>query len=631
LKSNRLIFPFVAALLALRSFVSAAEQAGKVRRAETARPVHSVPSPQESAYEKAFELLKKGKASEALVEINSALAKDPSNTSLYNLRGLAEGQLGRKKEAEISFRQVTRLAPDASLGYVNLGVLLSQSGRVAEAVDLFRAALQRDPHNFTALLGLGAAVSSLGRYREAEPYLEEAWKKNPGDFQAGYEYAQTLREMNQPAEAQKILDRIAPPQEALVAAKFFTLSGVLAEDRKDWAAAAHFYSRAYQLSPNSFDIYVSLVRVDLAGDGTQKGRGLPPPPAHLFAEQHFALGLLFASRGAYAQAIPRFEETLRMEPDSYSAAFNLALSYKGGGKNQEAINLCESTIKKKPTAELYSLLGSLDEDTGLYLEAVRNFRRAVELEPTHEQYYFDLGAEYLAHFTFGPALEVFRVGSQKFPGAAREHLGLGLAHYALRHYVQAAEAFLNALEIDPSSANAYTAWNSLTPSLAPEEWERFLPRLRGIAELHARSAEALYFYGVTLFRHGLALGNPGDFDLAQSLLERALRLKPNFSDAHLELGNLHVARNENEKAVAEFLETLRLNPRSEMAHYRLGQTYRNLNQLESAQAELARYAELSHSRRELMARSRSAIKQFILAETSTSAPREAKPPEQRPP
>ena len=42
--------------------------------------------------------------------------------------------------------------------------------------------------------------------------------------------------------------------------------------------------------------------------------------------------------------------------------------------------------------------------------------------------------------------------------------------------------------------------------------------------------------------------------LAQSLLERALRLKPNFSDAHLELGNLHVARNENEKAVAEFLE-----------------------------------------------------------------------------
>src|SRR3989475_2442584 len=421
--------------------------------------------------------------------------------------------------------------------------------------------------------------------------------------------------MNQPAQAQKILDRLAPPQEALVAAKFFTLSGVLAEDRKDWAAATHFYSRAYQAPANCFDTHVSLVRVDLAGDGTPKGRGRPPPAAHLSDEQRFGLGLLFASRGAYVQAIPRFEETLRTEPDSYSAAFNLALSYKGGGKNQEAINLCESTIKKKPTAELYSLLGTLDEDAGLYLEAVRNFRRAVELEPTREQYYFDLGAEYLAHFTFGPALEVFRVGSQKFPGAAREYLGLGLAHYALRHYVQAAEAVLNALEIDPSSANAYAAWNSLAPSLAPDEGERFLPRLRGIAELHATSAEALYFYGVTLFRHGLALGNPGDFDLAQSLLERALRLKPNFSDAHLELGNLYVARNEKEKAVAEFLEAIRLYPRSEMAHYRLGQTYRNLEKLDLAQRELGRYAELAHNRRERMARSRSAIKQFILAES----------------
>ncbi len=98
-----------------------------------------------------------------------------------------------------------------------------------------------------------------------------------------------------------------------------------------------------------------------------------------------------------------------------------------------------------------------------------------------------------------------------------------------------------------------------------------------------------------------------------------MRLKPGFTDAHLELGNLYAAQKENEKAVVEFLEAIRLDPHSEMAHYRLGQIYRDSNRLELAQRELAVYAELSRNRLEKMARSRSAIKQFILTESSSSS------------
>jgi hypothetical protein len=69
----------------------------------------------------------------------------------------------------------------------------------------------------------------------------------------------------------------------------------------------------------------------------------------------------------------------------------------------------------------------------------------VELEPGNETYYFDLGMEYLSHFTFGPALEVFRVGTQKFPNSSRQYLGLAFSHYALREYAAAADAFTKAL------------------------------------------------------------------------------------------------------------------------------------------------------------------------------------------
>jgi len=581
-----------------------------------------------SAYDHALQLLQSGRAVEALSAIDGALKEQPADPALYNLRGLAASELGRYEEAEASFRKFIALSPQTATGYTNLATLFAQKGRPSQAVDFFRAALKREPESFRALLGLGVTLAALQQYAEARLPLEKAWGLQPGDFQTGYEYARVLHQLKRPSEAESVLAKVTPPDQPPIAAKYLTLSAVVAEDQGDRTKAVQFYGRAYQLDPQSFETYLALVSLilkpDSNGNGivlskdekaSQRVASLPPPPLHLSAEQHFTLGLLVASRGAYAAAISHFEETLRTEPESYSAAFNLALSYKGAGKGQAAVELVERTLKSKPTAELYNLLALLEESQGSYLDAVRNYQRAVELEPTNEQYYFDLGAEYLAHFTFAPALDVFQVGSEKFPHSLRQQLGLGFAHYGQHDYRAAVLAFLTALEIDPTSPAAFAAWNSLPPFLGPEEWREVLPRLSRLAERYPQSAEALYCYGAALFQREVALGRQASFDQAQALLESALRLKPGLYEAHLELGNLYVARNENEKAVSQFLEAIRLNPESEMAHYRLGQTYRNLNRLELAQQELARYTQLSRDRREIMARSRSAIKQFVLAES----------------
>lgn len=606
-----LYVPLLVAVLMPVSFTHSEETAGRQAR--------SISPTAQDAYKKAFRLLKSGKASEALAELDATLAKFPSDPLLHNLRGLAASRLGLEEKAEASFRKVIELLPRAGTGYNNLATLFYEKGRYLESAQLFGQALKREPQNLTALVGLGASLAGSGKYSEASPYLERAWGARPEDFQTGYVLARVLRELKRPAEAQKVLDQLTPPQDASVAAKFYTLWAMVAEDRNDRTAASRLYLRAYELDPNSFEIYLSLVRASLGTEDSKSGRMLPPAPPRLSAEQHFALGLLFATRRAYAEAVPNFEETLRAEPASYSATYNLALAYKGAGKGQAAIDLIERALKQHPTAELYNLLASLEEDAGRYVQAVRHFQQAVELDPTNEQYYFDLGAEYLIHFTFAPALDVFRVGAKKFPTSARQHLGMGMAHFALRHYPEAAEAFLSALEIDPSSPSAFAAWNALPPLLASAEWEKILPRLRRLAELHPGSAQALYCYGATLFRHSLASGRKENLDLAQSFLERAIRLKPRFANAYLELATLHAERKEYEKAVAAFLEAIRLGPNSEMAHYRLGHTYRDLNQLELAKRELAIYTELSRSRREKMARSRSTIKQFVLAQPASSS------------
>jgi tetratricopeptide (TPR) repeat protein len=303
------------------------------------------------------------------------------------------------------------------------------------------------------------------------------------------------------------------------------------------------------------------------------------------------------------------------------ATINLALAYKSVDKPAAALDLLHRTLERKPSAALYNLLASLEEEAGQYVEAVENFQRAVELDPSSEQYYFDLGMEYLAHFTFGPAAEVFQVGTQKFLKTSRQYLGLAYSHYALREYAEATDNFTKALEIDPESPGVFRAWQTVLSFVTPKDGEKLLPRLERLANAHPQSAELAFCYGAVLVHVEQAKGPQAALDRPQSLLEKAIRLRPDFPQAHLELGSLYAAGKQDPKAVHQYQEAIRQDPKSDVAHYRLGQVYRDMNKLDLATEELARYQELSRLHQEELKRSRSAIKQFVLSQS-------AKPDEQ---
>jgi tetratricopeptide (TPR) repeat protein len=572
----------------------------------------------QAAYDRAMELLQQGKSADALAVIDAAIRAGARDPSLYNLKGLAASELGRDDEAQQSFRAVIRLSPKAAMGYNNLGVLLSKLGHYQEAAANFREAHDRDLQNFTALLGLGTSLAALRQYDAAAKYLEKAWTVRPGDFQTGYEWAHALLEAKQPAAAKKALDQVAAPQGPDSAIKYYSLAGAIAASLQDGAAADQAYRQAYALSPGSCEIYFALVQASLSSGNTPSEaapsrENLPAPPENLTADQNLALGLLFLSHDAYQEAIPRLERALQQDESNETATLNLALAYKEVGKVPAAIELTRRTLEKKPSGALYDMLAELEETSGQYVEAVQNYQRAVELEPTNEEYYFDLGMEYLSHFTFGPALEVYREGTQKFLTSARQYLGLAFSHYAVREYPQAADAFTRALEIDPDSPAVLKAWNTVLSSLSPADWEPILPRLIRLATAHPQSADLAFCYGAALFRSEFAKGPTGTLDRSQTFLEKSVKLRPDFAAARIELAGLYAAQKQDQKAVDEYIEAIREDSKSEIPHYRLGQIYRHLNKLDLATQELARYQELSRLHQEEIKRNRSAIQQFVLS------------------
>ncbi|MGH9455001.1 MAG: tetratricopeptide repeat protein, partial [Terriglobia bacterium] len=519
------------------------------------------PSTQQS-YGRALQWLEEGQPEKALEEVSAAIALNPSEARLYNLRGLAHSNLGEKAQAESDFRKVIQLSPNSTVGYSNLAALLSQQGETQEALQLFAAALKISPADFAALAGLGTILLNQGKVEKAQSLLQQAWAEKSGDFQTGYELALALRQMKKPEDAWDIIGHVPIPNEPAQAAKYHSLRGAIAMDLRDRHAALKQYQEAYEYSPQAMDIYLALVQTCLEILNCEPGPSLARAPVSLSAEQRFVLGLLFASHGFYALAIPHFEEILKQSPGSYSAAYDLSVAEEESGNTAAAIETLVALIRRRPQAELYNLLASVEEKQGLYVKAAGDYERAVEMDPSQEKYLFDLGTEYLAHFTFGAALQVFKVASHKFPHASREFTGLGFALYAQQRYPGAAKAFLNALEIDPQSRTALKAYSSLIGLVVPAGWEAISPQLRLLVDTHPKSAFALYCYGASLFQHALSSGDPGNFRQAQILLEQASRLQAKFPGAHLELGRLFAAQKDYQGALREFHETILQDPES---------------------------------------------------------------------
>jgi tetratricopeptide (TPR) repeat protein len=581
----------------------------------------------QETYAHAIDLFQNGKNAEALVLIHAAIKAGARDSSLYNLQGLVASELGRDAEAQESFKNVVLLSPKSAMGYNNLGVLFSKLGRYQDAAASFREAHSRDPKNFTALLGLGTSLAALHQDADAAKYLARAWDIRPGDFQTGYEWAHALLESKQPAAAKKVLNQVSVPQEVPQekdsTVKYYSLSGAIDASLHDATAAERDYRKAYALNPGSYEIYVALLQATFAAaSGSADAASvvipamdaLPSPPADLSVDQNLSLGLLFLSNEQYQAAIPPLEKSLRQDESNETTTLNLALAYKGAGRSPAATELTRRALDKKPSAALYNLLAELEEASGNYVDAVDNYQKAVELEPTNEEYYFDLGMEYLSHFTFGPALDVYRVGTAKFPNSARQYLGLAFSRYAVREYSQAADAFTKALEIDPDSPAVLKAWNTVLTSLSPADWEPILPRLNLLATAHPQSADLAFSYGAALFRSEFAKGPQGALERPQTFLEKAIKLRRDFPAAHLELAGLYAAQKHDQKAVDEYLAAIREDPKADIPHYRLGQLYRQMNKMDLATQELSQYQELSRQHQEEIKRNRSAIQQFVLSQ-----------------
>lgn len=348
--------------------------------------------------------------------------------------------------------------------------------------------------------------------------------------------------------------------------------------------------------------------VELAGSQTEKSLREAAERDPGSFEANYRLGRLLVDGGRAREALPYLGRALELNPESYESAYEVAVAYAAAGEYEDARASAHTLLTRQETAGLHHLLGEVEEKAGNPLQAVGEYERAAELNPS-EANIFDWGAELLIHRAPEPAIEVFTKGNRAFPQSVRMLVGLGSAEYARGFYEQAAQHLCAASDLSPDDPVPYRLIGKIQNVDGPQA-EAVHERLGRFARLQPENPEANYYYALNLWRRRKS---PQDAEAAQAetLLRRAVRLDSKFSAAYLQLGVIYAERKSFLPAVWAYQKAIETDPRLEEAHYRLAQAYRQMGKAGKARSEVSLYEQIAKENAGKADRERREIKQFV--------------------
>jgi len=129
-----------------------------------------------NAYDQGGSNFREGRVSLGLASLQEAVQLDPDNAIYWNALGVAQLQLRRWPEAQVSFEKGVQLDRNYAEAYHNLGLAQARQGRLDQAVASYRKSLTYPtyPSPELAYHNMGEAYLRQGKLLEAEESLRQA-------------------------------------------------------------------------------------------------------------------------------------------------------------------------------------------------------------------------------------------------------------------------------------------------------------------------------------------------------------------------------------------------------------------------------------------------------------------------
>ncbi len=255
------------------------------------------------------------------------------------------------------------------------------------------------------------------------------------------------------------------------------------------------------------------------------------------AKDLFEEGLKYHELGKIDEAIEYYNKALELNPEFDEAYFHRGVAYTNKREYQTAkrdfekvIELDSNRQRKEEARKLLSVLENLEDaqsycNRGLVYQnkgehnlAMKDFNKAIELNPEFIDAYYSRGMNYCFTNEYDLAILDFNKTIELSPENTNAYFMRGFAYLNKTEYDLAIKDYSKVIELNPEFTDAY-------------------------------------------YSRGLAYNKKGEYDLAIKDNSKAIELRPGFSDAFYNRGVVYWKKGEYKAAKKDLEKALELSPK----------------------------------------------------------------------
>ncbi len=139
--------------------------------------------------------------------------------------------------------------------------------------------------------------------------------------------------------------------------------------------------------------------------------------------QHFdsilLWGVILTNTGRYAQAENVLKSALRLRSDSHIAHLTLGAVCASQGDEQQAKLHITKAVGLSPSSSMYFTAGEISASSGWNRDAIRFYKKAIQIDPTFDEAFYKLGLLYLKSHRSRAAQRYLRTACQLNPQESR--------------------------------------------------------------------------------------------------------------------------------------------------------------------------------------------------------------------
>ena len=242
---------------------------------------------------------------------------------------------------------------------------------------------------------------------------------------------------------------------------------------------------------------------------------------------------------------------------------------------QSHVGFYEYTLKFAPdSSRLHSDLGVAYYGAGRIDDAIKAFKRAIEIKPDFDYAYNNLGAMYLAKGQLSQAIVYYEKAVELNPHYGEAYYNLGNGYRDKKQYEKAAAAYQRSLELNPRNTTTLNNVGVMYKNLGQRD-----------------KAKEFYERAIAIdpndFRAIINLGNEysdaGQYDQAIEIYQKAITIAPRFSGAYHNLANAYSGKGDMEKAIQYYKRAIELGSTELGTYASLANIYKSLGRQQEFQ------------------------------------------------